>query len=168
MSHSEPRPAPASPDAASAVLGRLSAVDAAIRGGEHLVAHCRSRLTTSTGGALPPAEREALEGDLLAAMARNAERQAQRHALVAELEPTLRRVYDEIHRRGLHPAVVLFDGNGACPGCHLRVPPQRQVELRARGALTCPHCGRLLYVTVGARPGAYGTSRDVRSAVHQA
>ncbi|MGE5234638.1 MAG: zinc ribbon domain-containing protein [Acidobacteriota bacterium] len=164
MTSIDPNPSPANTDPSRGLLGRLSAIDAAIRGGEHVVSHCRARLATPqpVGRSATPAEREALETDLLSALARNAERQAQRRALLAEMDATLRLAYEEIHGRGLVPAVIQFDGNGACGGCHLRVPPQRQVELRKRGALACPHCGRILFVAPGERAASPDAGRRSR------
>jgi len=157
-------PSSATAEPSLGLLGRLSDIDAAIRGGEHIVSHCRARLATPqpVGRPATTTEREALETDLLSALARNAERQAQRRALLAEMDATLRLAYEELHGRGLVPAIIQFDGNGACGGCHLRVPPQRQVELRRRGALACPHCGRILYVVAGERAASPGAGRRSR------
>ena len=62
-------------------------------------------------------------------------------------------VFDTLKAIGRWPPIVRAT-NGYCIGCHLRLPPQFDLQLRLRGELgTCPHCHRMLYAPTPSKDG---------------
>src|SRR5690606_18925959 len=61
------------------------------------------------------------------------------------IEDRLQRVYNRLrdtYKNGL--AVVSIDRD-SCSGCHNKIPPQKQLEIRQRKKIiVCEHCGRIL------------------------
>jgi len=62
-----------------------------------------------------------------------------------DIEERLMRVYRRLrgsYKNGL--AVVSIDRD-SCSGCHNKIPPQKQLEIRQRKKIiVCEHCGRVL------------------------
>jgi predicted nucleic acid-binding Zn-ribbon protein len=70
----------------------------------------------------------------------------ERLTLVRSIDTALLREYERIfsHRGGVAVVEIV---QGACQGCHMRLPPQMCVELQKNRRLTfCPHCHRILFV----------------------
>jgi len=72
----------------------------------------------------------------------------QRDDLTSRLPAALRKRYDMLleRRNGL---AVVEARDGACLGCHMHLPPQLFNRLYvAKEVQNCPHCNRLLYLSV--------------------
>ena len=72
----------------------------------------------------------------------------QRDGLTERLPVALRKRYDMLleRRNGL---AVVEARDGACLGCHMHLPPQLFNRLYvAKEVQSCPHCNRLLYLSV--------------------
>jgi predicted nucleic acid-binding Zn-ribbon protein len=68
----------------------------------------------------------------------------ERQKLIVHITKADLAAYDRIRRAKKGKAVVPVR-RGACGGCHARVTPQKQLELRQNQKLfTCEHCGRIL------------------------
>ncbi|RMH44102.1 MAG: hypothetical protein D6689_03300 [Deltaproteobacteria bacterium] len=70
--------------------------------------------------------------------------QSDRDAVATKIDAAWRKRYEAVvQRRGI--AIVPI-ADGACSGCHMRVPPQlANVLARAESLESCPSCHRLLY-----------------------
>ncbi len=89
-----------------------------------------------------------IEASLIAINAQLAERGRQRQILLDELPKSLRNRYELLMARRAGVAVVEARG-GACLGCHMHLPPQMYNSLFIANEIQpCPHCSRLLFVTV--------------------
>jgi predicted nucleic acid-binding Zn-ribbon protein len=104
---------------------------------------------------------DALSGERESLVARGAELTQQidretvaRVELAEAVDANLRRRYDAIFARRGGTAVVLVN-DGACQGCHMRVPPQlfNQI-LRGGEVFDCPSCHRILFASVDNHDGA--------------
>lgn len=90
-------------------------------------------------------QEEASVGEQVAAFeAEVIERSAGREDLVARLDQSLLKRYEQImHKRGFAVAPVR---DGVCQGCHMSIPPQlNNVLARCESIEDCPRCNRLLY-----------------------
>lgn len=66
-------------------------------------------------------------------------------ALFAELEERLALAYKRIRSNARNGLAVVTVSRDACGGCFNKIPPQRQLDIRARKKiLVCEHCGRIL------------------------
>jgi len=73
-----------------------------------------------------------------------------RESVAAELPVSLLRKYHTLFKRRGGLALALAK-NGACLGCHMKLPPQQYNRLlKVAEIQTCPHCNRILYVEVEA------------------
>ncbi len=73
--------------------------------------------------------------------------QADREALAAAVEPSLRHRYERL-LRSKGERVVVGVAHGVCGGCHMRLPAQVLVTCQAQQqVVTCTNCGRILYYT---------------------
>lgn len=71
-----------------------------------------------------------------------------RESVATELPVTLLRKYHTLFKRRGGLALALAQ-NGACLGCHMKLPPQQYNKLlKVAEIQTCPHCNRILYVEV--------------------
>lgn len=71
-----------------------------------------------------------------------------RESVAAELPVSLLRKYHTLFKRRGGLALALAK-NGACLGCHMKLPPQQYNRLlKIAEVQTCPHCNRILYVEV--------------------
>jgi len=76
----------------------------------------------------------------------------QRDILAEKVEKRLLRTYTRIFNNRKMPALVPII-NQACQGCHLKVPPSVEAQVRRRDRLvTCENCSRILYYTNEADP----------------
>lgn len=88
----------------------------------------------------------------LAAREQNLQRQfaeltAGRAALAESVEQSLLARYERL-RRNKGPRVVVGVDHGACGGCHVGLPAQVVIAVRAQEEVTqCPNCGRILFYT---------------------
>jgi predicted nucleic acid-binding Zn-ribbon protein len=70
---------------------------------------------------------------------------SRRDAIRKRVAKALAERYQALLEAGRHPPIVAIE-QGACAGCHLRLPTM--VESRSRrlpGVYVCPQCRRLLY-----------------------
>lgn len=66
-------------------------------------------------------------------------------ALLNELEERLAMAYTRIRSNARNGLAVVTVNRDACGGCFNKIPPQRQLDIRARKKiLVCEHCGRIL------------------------
>lgn len=66
-------------------------------------------------------------------------------ALLSELEERLSSAYKRIRTNARNGLAVVTVNRDACGGCFNKIPPQRQLDIRARKKiLVCEHCGRIL------------------------
>ncbi len=78
----------------------------------------------------------------------------------ATLPPTVREVYTRVVRQKGEEALAEVEvsdathGEGFCGGCHTQVPLNVQAEIRMSHPSFCKTCGRLLYFSEEAVPGA--------------
>lgn len=73
-----------------------------------------------------------------------AEEASERSKLEKEIATEVLRAYQRIQTRYDDALAVVV--NGMCTGCHMRVPPQRFIELRRGDKMVpCEECRRLLY-----------------------
>ncbi|MCX8091562.1 MAG: C4-type zinc ribbon domain-containing protein [Verrucomicrobiae bacterium] len=73
--------------------------------------------------------------------------QADREALAAAVEPSLRHRYERL-LRSKGERVVVGVAHSVCGGCHMRLPAQVMVACQAQQeVVTCTNCGRILYYT---------------------
>ena len=76
-----------------------------------------------------------------------AELEANREALAAAVEESVRARYERLARSKGENVVVGIE-HGVCGGCHMRVPPQLLVACQAKKELvSCSNCSRILYYT---------------------
>jgi predicted nucleic acid-binding Zn-ribbon protein len=69
-----------------------------------------------------------------------------REKLISEMTPNIYRHYQKIKRWAGNTAVSPIK-NQACMGCHMKVNDKIYAEvIRAEEIVSCPHCGRVLYV----------------------
>lgn len=96
--------------------------------------------------ALAIEERE-IEGAMEASRSR-------REALVADVQPSLYRMYDRLRRGRRFPALVPLRGT-ACGACHSALPPQIVREITHTGSLhPCEACGVLVYAAPEGEPAS--------------
>jgi predicted nucleic acid-binding Zn-ribbon protein len=70
--------------------------------------------------------------------------QAEKPRLLAELDPRLKARYDRLLAK-YHDFAVTNVVDETCQGCHARIPPQVDVEVRQNERIiTCEACGRIL------------------------
>lgn len=73
--------------------------------------------------------------------------EADREALAAAVEPSLRHRYERL-LRSKGERVVVGVAHGVCGGCHMRLPAQVLVACQAQQeVVACTNCGRILYYT---------------------
>ena len=86
-----------------------------------------------------------------------AKKQAERAELVARVNPSLYRRYEQIRsRRG---TALAWTRDGTCSACHIRLQPMLfQRLLRAEEFGQCPSCNRILYFRAESRPEAGSSS----------
>jgi len=68
-----------------------------------------------------------------------------RAELSGRVDSNMLRLYDSLrkNRRGIAISAVV---KGICQACHLRIPPQKFIELiRGEKMMNCPHCRRIIY-----------------------
>lgn len=66
-------------------------------------------------------------------------------ALQKLIEPRLLIAYKKIRANVKNGLAVVTIERDACGGCHNKIPPQRQLDIRSRKKITvCEHCGRVL------------------------
>lgn len=95
---------------------------------EKRFAEVKARLDAELGE-----RREALQG-----------RESHRVALVAKLEPPIRKRYERILENKGDLAVASVE-NGSCGGCYYQLPPQRLHEVKKAASLVvCEGCGRIV------------------------
>lgn len=71
--------------------------------------------------------------------------QKKSEALLNELEERLASAYKRIRMNARNGLAVVTVNRDACGGCFNKIPPQRQLDIRARKKiLVCEHCGRIL------------------------
>lgn len=69
----------------------------------------------------------------------------ERAALVDRVPPAAFDLYQRLFAKKSDAAVVPVE-HEVCAGCHMKVPTQTVVQLRAeQGTVQCPNCGRILY-----------------------
>ncbi len=65
--------------------------------------------------------------------------------LLAELDENLGTAYQRIRKNARNGLAVVTVNRDACGGCFNKIPPQRQLDIRARKKIiVCEHCGRIL------------------------
>lgn len=65
--------------------------------------------------------------------------------LLKELEERLSIAYERIRSNARNGLAVVTVSRDACGGCFNKIPPQRQLDIRARKKIiVCEHCGRIL------------------------
>lgn len=71
-----------------------------------------------------------------------------RHEVFTTLPAQLAAVYNRLTQRSRDGIAVAEVVNGSCSSCHMKLRPQRHVEVR-RGTeiITCENCTRILYVS---------------------
>lgn len=102
--------------------------------------HRKGSLSAEDGTALSTLVRELIQIEALL----GTESRARRGVLLARLDAETRLAYEAALKRRLSPLVVALEGGRACGGCHLHLQPRRQVELKVRTLVVCPHCGRFI------------------------
>ncbi len=71
--------------------------------------------------------------------------QKQSETLLAELDERLGIAYKRIRTNARNGLSVVIVNRDACGGCFNKIPPQRQLDIRARKKIiVCEHCGRIL------------------------
>ena len=66
-------------------------------------------------------------------------------ALGEKIEPRLFSAYNRIRKNAKNGLAVVTVERNACGGCFNRIPPQRQLDIRARKKIiVCEYCGRVL------------------------
>jgi predicted nucleic acid-binding Zn-ribbon protein len=118
------------------MMDRAEALQRTIKQCEDALAACKreyeqERARIEAEGRATEAETERLSADV--------------QALIGQLSPSNRAMYDRLKttRKGL--AVVPLK-NGACQGCRLALPPQLIADLRKNDKLlTCTYCHRILF-----------------------
>ncbi len=89
-------------------------------------------------------ERQRLQQQREAADQEIATLTARRDDVLARMEPQVRRKYERL-RQARGEVVIVPIVNGACGGCHFRLPPQVVNQVRQGEAmLFCESCGRML------------------------
>lgn len=89
-----------------------------------------------------------IDASLSSVNERLAAMESQRSGLLEELPKALRKRYELLMSRRAGVAIVEARA-GACLGCHMHLPPQLFNSLFVVKTIqTCPHCHRLLFVTV--------------------
>lgn len=126
---------------------RMSATDGEIavleRDREEKIAHLEPLVTRVAE------RRDGMAEDYARLEAQQAEKSAQREALLRELPPAIRRRYlTLLERRG--GVAIVEARRGTCLGCNMQLPPQLFNSLFSHEEVqACPHCHRLLYVLAG-------------------
>jgi predicted nucleic acid-binding Zn-ribbon protein len=89
-----------------------------------------------------------VDASLTAVNEKLAEMDRLRNLLMDDLPKSLRKRYELLMSRRAGLAIVEASG-GACLGCHMHLPPQMFNSLFVVNEIqSCPHCNRLLFVTV--------------------
>ena len=123
---------------------RMSATDGEIavleRDREEKIAHLEPLVTRVAE------RRDGMAEDYARLEAQQAEKSAQREALLREFPPAIRRRYlTLLERRG--GVAIVEARRGTCLGCNMHLPPQLFNSLFTLEEIqACPHCHRLLYV----------------------
>lgn len=108
---------------------RIKATREVLQGREHDLAAKRSELA----GIIADTEKE------------QAELEKQSAALQAELPQRLLVAYTRICSKVRNGLAVVAIERGACGGCFNRIPPQRQLDIRAhKRVIVCEYCGRII------------------------
>ena len=72
----------------------------------------------------------------------------ERKKITRRIKPYLLRHYQRMRESNISSNVVVHIVNGVCQGCYMQVTKSLLSELiRGDTAITCEHCGRLLYLT---------------------
>lgn len=87
--------------------------------------------------------------ELKALVAENIEKEQKIKASVdatrLKVEPRLLKAYDRIRGAYKNGLAVVSVSRDACGGCYNRIPPQKQMEIKAsKKIIICEHCGRIL------------------------
>ncbi len=62
-----------------------------------------------------------------------------------KISPRILQAYKRIRKNARNGLAVVTFERDACGGCHNKIPPQRQMDIRARKRIiVCEYCGRLL------------------------
>jgi predicted nucleic acid-binding Zn-ribbon protein len=71
-------------------------------------------------------------------------------AAEGEIEERLLSAYYRLRKNALNGLAVVEVLRDACGGCHSKIPPQRQLDIKTfKKIIVCEHCGRILIDTEG-------------------
>lgn len=88
---------------------------------------------------------KAFEGRLSAIEEQLQDQKKKRDEIASEIDPDLVRRYTRIFENKGDRALVPVE-NGACGGCHMKLPPQLVTDAKKKDQVTtCVFCGRILY-----------------------
>jgi len=106
-------------------------------------------------------EKTTLEQELVTVEATLAEASKTRASLLAETEPRLIALFEQVAKVRKGVAICDATRDGLCSVCHVRLRPQVFQQVRANdGIVQCDHCNRILYY-VPPPPSAEPTATSV-------
>ena len=92
------------------------------------------------------AEKKALAAELTAVEAALVEATGRRAGLIADTEPRLVALFEQVARARKGVAICVATRDGLCSSCHVRLRPQVFQDVRQNDSIIqCPSCNRLLY-----------------------
>ena len=98
-------------------------------------------------------EKARLDKELSGVEAALAEALAARETLVAQMDPTLTALFDQVARARKGLALCAATPDGLCSACHVRLRPQVFQEVRRNDAIIqCFSCNRILYYVAPPAP----------------
>ena len=99
------------------------------------------------------AEKTALDRELVSVEAELREASQARTSLLAEMEPRLLALFEQVARVRKGVAICHATRDGLCSVCHVRLRPQVfQLVRQNEGIVQCEHCQRILYYVPPSAP----------------